>query len=105
MIETRKEEVLIGNDIIFLKITGIFLFYLTPVLSIVFALGAYQYFNDVLNINTIIITLFLFDLIQRPIRAFPSVYSDIMETLVSLRRIEVIYLYKLIKNNIFFRDF
>lgn len=65
------------------------MFWLTPALCIILTLGAYQLLNPVLNVSTILIGLYLFDKLQQPIRSLPLIYAEILETLVSLRRVEV----------------
>lgn len=65
------------------------LVWLSPVLALIFTIGIHQCFNDILNVNKIVICLFLFDMLQDPLRYLPLIYSEIMETLLALNKIEV----------------
>ena len=68
--------------------TNISLFWLCPSLVACATLGLYQYLNDKLSISTMLIGLSLFNKLQDPIRQLPSIINNIIESAVSLKRIE-----------------
>ena len=52
-------------------------------------IGVYQYIYPVMDINNIMMGLYVFGLLQDPLRDFPYCITSAIDTLVSMRRIEV----------------
>lgn len=64
------------------------LLWLAPIAMSVAAIGAYQYFNDTFNIGDMFTCLGIFTSIQNPMRMLPVTFDNILETIVSMGRIE-----------------
>ena len=62
--------------------------WLCPSLVSIVTIGVYQLFNDTFNISTMLIGLSIFSKLQGPVRMLPNVINSILETTVSLKRIE-----------------
>ena len=62
--------------------------WLCPTLVSIITIGIYQLFNDSFNISTMLIGLSIFTKLQGPVRMLPGVINSILETTVSLKRIE-----------------
>ena len=62
--------------------------FFTPILISIVTIGLYQIFNDNFDISTMLIGLSIFEKLQRPLQYVPFVIVSIMETIVSLNRIE-----------------
>ena len=62
--------------------------WLCPTLVSIITIGVYQIFNDSFNISTMLIGLSIFSKLQNPVRMLPNVINSILETTVSLKRIE-----------------
>ena len=62
--------------------------WLCPTLVSIITIGVYQLFNDTFNISTMLIGLSIFSKLQGPVRMLPNVINSILETTVSLKRIE-----------------
>ena len=62
--------------------------WLCPTLVSIITIGVYQLFHDSFNISTMLIGLSIFSKLQGPVRMLPNVINSILETLVSLKRIE-----------------
>ena len=62
--------------------------WLCPTLVSIITIGIYQLFNDSFNISTMLIGLSIFTKLQGPVRMLPNVINSILETTVSLKRIE-----------------
>ena len=62
--------------------------WLCPTLVSIVTIGVYQLFNDSFNISTMLIGLSIFNKLQGPVRMLPNVINSILETTVSLKRIE-----------------
>ena len=62
--------------------------WLCPTLVSIVTIGIYQLFHDTFNISTMLIGLSIFSKLQNPVRMLPSVINNILETTVSLKRIE-----------------
>ena len=63
--------------------------WLCPTLVSIITIGIYQLFNDSFNISTMLIGLSIFTKLQGPVRMLPGVINSILETTVSLKRIEL----------------
>ena len=84
----RKEEMDMAIKRFNISTTNISLFWLCPSLVACSTLGLYQYLNDKVSISTMLIGLSLFNKLQDPIRQLPSIINNIIESAVSLKRIE-----------------
>ena len=84
----RKEEMDMAIKRFNISTTNISLFWLCPSLVACATLGLYQYLNDKVSISTMLIGLSLFNKLQDPIRQLPSIINNIIESTVSLKRIE-----------------
>ena len=62
--------------------------WLCPTLVSIITIGVYQLFHDTFNISTMLIGLSIFSKLQGPVRMLPNVINSILETTVSLKRIE-----------------
>lgn len=72
-----------------LEIKGILLIFFAPHFTSLSTLGLYQYFNEIINVNAIFVSLYLFEQLKEPLRSVISLYSKFIENYISLRRIEV----------------
>ena len=61
-----------------------------PIFVSTIAIGIYQHNVTELKLSNILSCLTLFNMLQDPIRSLPSILNTINETLISLKRIEVI---------------
>jgi ABC-type multidrug transport system fused ATPase/permease subunit len=86
--EARTEEMKKYRDLFCVSNVNLFLLWLAPVAVSVVTLGAYQSYTDHLNIADIFTALAIFNIIQEPIRNLPMIISNMLETFVSLKRIE-----------------
>ena len=84
----RKDEMDAATKRFNISTTNISLFWLCPSLVACSTLGLYQYLNDKVSISTMLIGLSLFNKLQDPIRQLPSIINNIIESAVSLKRIE-----------------
>ena len=84
----RKDEMDLMLKRFNITTTNISLFWLCPSLVACATLGLYQYLNDKLSISTMLIGLSLFNKLQDPIRQLPNIINNIIESAVSLKRIE-----------------
>ena len=84
----RKDEMDAMTTRFNISTTNISLFWLCPSLVACATLGLYQYLNDKLSISTMLIGLSLFTKLQDPIRQLPNIINNIIESDVSLKRIE-----------------
>ena len=84
----RKEEMDMAIKRFNISTTNISLFWLCPSLVACATLGLYQYLNDKVSISTMLIGLSIFNKLQDPIRQLPSIINNIIESAVSLKRIE-----------------
>ena len=85
---TRKDEMDAMRTRFNVTTTNISLFWLCPSLVACGTLGFYQYLNDKLSISTMLIGLSLFNKLQGPIRQLPSIINNLIESAVSMKRIE-----------------
>ena len=85
---TRKDEMDAMRTRFNVTTLNISLFWLCPSLVACGTLGLYQYLNDRLSISTMLIGLSLFTKLQGPIRQLPSIINNIIESAVSMKRIE-----------------
>jgi ATP-binding cassette subfamily C (CFTR/MRP) protein 1 len=88
--KARENEIRGFNRIFNLSTLSNTLLWSTPVLVSVASIGAYQYFVQNLKISDILSCIAIFNSIQEPIRMLPFTVNNLIECMVSLRRIEVI---------------
>ncbi len=88
--KAREIEISGFNRIFNLSILSNTVLWSTPVLVSLASIGAYQYFVEKLKIADILSCISIFNAIQDPIRMLPFVVNNLIECMVSLRRIEVI---------------
>ena len=84
----RKDEMDAMTTRFNITTMNISLFWLCPSLVACATLGLYQYLNDKLSISTMLIGLSLFNKLQEPIRQLPNIINNIIESAVSMKRIE-----------------
>ena len=81
------------------------LLWLAPIAMSVAAIGAYQFLNDSFKIEDIFTSLGIFASIQNPMKSLPTTLDIILETIVSLGRIEkFLYQPEINKNNMIVND-
>ena len=88
IISSRSEEMDAMKNAFNISTINLSLFWLCPSLVACATLGLYQYLNDKLSISAMLIGLSLFNKLQEPIRQFPNIINFIIESVVSLQRIE-----------------
>ena len=64
------------------------LFWLSPVMTTIATVGAYEYLNDDRKIENIFVSLGVLNSLQEPVRAIAMIYTSFLETLISLKRIQ-----------------
>ena len=64
------------------------LFWLSPVMTTIATVGAYEYLNKDSQIENIFVSLGVLNSLQEPVRAIAMIYTSFLETLISLRRIQ-----------------
>lgn len=68
---------------------NIFLLWCAPICVSTISIGVYQALESTLKLSDMLAAITIFNMIQEPIRSLPWMFSTLMETLVSLKRIEV----------------
>ena len=71
------------------------LLWFSPIATAVVSIGTYQYFTTNIKIEDIFTCLGILSSIQEPIRSLAMIYTNMLETLISMKRIENFY-YKMI---------
>lgn len=64
------------------------MYWSAPVVTTIVTIGVYQYIHKVLDINRIMVGLYVFNLLQDPLRDLPYIITSIIDTLVSMKRLE-----------------
>ena len=64
------------------------LFWLSPVMTTIVTIGAYEYLNKTKQIENIFVSLGILNSLQEPVRAIAMIYTSFLETLISLKRIQ-----------------
>ena len=88
IVDARESELVSTRKNLNLSTTNISLFWLCPILVAIATIGVYQALNDKFNIGTMLIGLAIFAKLQDPVRNLPNSINSILETIVSMRRIE-----------------
>ena len=63
-------------------------FWLSPIMTTVVTIGAYEYLNKETQIENIFVSLGVLNSLQEPVRAIAMIYTTFLETLISLKRIQ-----------------
>ena len=88
IIDARERELISTRKNYCLFMLNNVLFWLCPTLVSIATIGVYQLVYDKFNIGTMLIGLNIFAQLQDPIRTLPNAVSSILETIVSMKRIE-----------------
>ena len=86
--ELREIELTTIKKIFSFRNSNQTLFWLSPVMSTIATVGAYEYLNKDTHVENIFVSLGTLNSLQEPIRAIAMVYTSFLETLISLRRIQ-----------------
>ena len=86
--ELREIELTTIKKIFSFRNSNQTLFWLSPVMSTIATVGAYEYLNKERHIENIFVSLGVLNSLQEPIRAIAMIYTSFLETLISLRRIQ-----------------
>jgi ABC-type multidrug transport system fused ATPase/permease subunit len=89
ILEIRNQEVENIKTLLNITTFNISLYWASPVLASITTIGVYQFYNEKLNISDILIGLTIFNMLQPAIRDLPVAINSILDTLVSMIRIEV----------------
>ena len=63
-------------------------FWLSPIMTTIVTIGAYEYLNKETQIENIFVSLGVLNSLQEPLRAIAMIYTSFLETLISLKRIQ-----------------
>ena len=63
-------------------------FWLSPIMTTIVTIGAYEYLNKETRIENIFVSLGVLNSLQEPVRAIAMIYTSFLETLISLKRIQ-----------------
>lgn len=88
ILQTREKEITHLGKSYNLWTINISLFWLCPICVSIATIGVYQYFNNKFSIGTMLIGLAIFSKLQGPVRTMPDAINSILETIVSMNRIE-----------------
>ena len=86
--ELREQELNIITKIFSFRNSNQTLFWLSPVMTTIATIGAYEYFNTERHIENIFVSLGVLNSLQEPVRAIAMIYTTFLETLISLKRIQ-----------------
>ena len=100
IVEKRESEIKIGIKGIKVIITNITLFWFTPVIVSIVTIGCYMWTHETFTISTMLVGLAIFNLIQDPIEGLPDIINSIIDTIISMKRIEHFLKEKDINNNL-----
>ena len=64
------------------------IFWLSPIMTTIVTIGAYEYLNKETQIENIFVSLGVLNSLQEPVRAIAMIYTSFLETLISLKRIQ-----------------
>ena len=64
------------------------LFWLSPVMTTIATIGAYEYLSDDKHVEIIFVSLGVLNSLQEPVRSIAMIYTTLLETLISMKRIE-----------------
>ena len=86
--ELREIELTTIKKIFAFRNSNQTLFWLSPIMSTIATIGAYEYLNKDRQIENIFVSLGVLNSLQEPIRAIAMIYTSFLETLISLKRIQ-----------------
>ena len=86
--ELREEELTTINKIFNFRNSNQTVFWLSPIMTTIVTIGAYEYLNKETQIENIFVSLGVLNSLQEPVRAIAMIYTSFLETLISLRRIQ-----------------
>ena len=89
ILEARNVEMQVAKKLLNLFTMNVALFWSAPVIVSIATIGVYQYLNDRLDIGNMLIGLTIFGMLQIPIRDLPVSINSVIETLISIKRVEV----------------
>ena len=84
----RNEELDALNKRYYITTISQTLLWLAPIAMSVSSIGLYQYINKTFKVEDMFTCLAIFTSIQNPMRSLPTTFDIIMETIVSMKRIE-----------------
>ena len=88
ILEKRENEIKVGIKGIKVAITNITLFWFTPVIVSIVTIGCYMWKHETFIISTMLVGLAIFNLIKEPIEGLPDIITGIIDTVISMKRIE-----------------
>ena len=88
ILDTKKIEMDLTSERYNIVVLNQTLNWLCPTLVSIITIGIYQHFHETFNISTMLIGLSIFSKLQRPITMIPDVINSVLETTVSMKRIE-----------------
>ena len=86
--DLREEELTTINKIFNFRNSNQTVFWLSPIMTTIVTIGAYEYLNKETQIENIFVSLGVLNSLQEPVRAIAMIYTSFLETLISLRRIQ-----------------
>ena len=87
--EARQKEVDEVRKYQVYMVISVISYYFAPVLVSMVSIGVYQYLQETLNVADMLMGIALFQILQEPFRSIPFSLTCILETLTSMKRIEV----------------
>lgn len=88
ILDAREAEIDTGWRGLKYTTANISVFWFCPVIVAIATIGAYQYLSGKFNIGTMLIGLAIFAKLQDPVRDLPIAINSIVETYISMKRIE-----------------
>ena len=88
ILEKREYEIDAGIRGIKVAIVNITLFWFTPVIVSIVTIGCYMWLHEYFTISTMLVGLSIFNLMRDPIEDLPNLITSIIDTVISMRRIE-----------------
>ncbi len=89
ILQARDEELVVFKKELNLSVFGIVAYWSAPMIASIVTIGLYQYLNSTIMIGNILIGLTIFNNLQPLISELPNSINNILETIVSIGRIEV----------------
>lgn len=90
ILDARDKEVEQYKNLFFYSNFNLTMLWAAPIAVSVASIGAYQWLVDDLKIESMFVCITIFNIIQEPIRGLPFFFRNMIDTFVSLKRIEVI---------------
>ena len=86
--DLRETELNTIRKIFNFRNTNQTVFWLSPIMTTIVTIGAYEYLNKETQIENIFVSLGVLNSLQEPVRAIAMIYTSFLETLISLKRIQ-----------------